>query len=316
MVLGEAQILGQVKNAYDTSCNYLPPQPAFERLLGAVFSAAKRSRLETEIGKGAVSVASAAVHLATRIFHDMSKRTVVVVGAGDTGRLVAEHFQAHRPQRTIIVNRTPERAATLAQTLGGVAWPWDDLARAIAEADVIACAVRSPQPVIDSVLLDQARAHRSGHPLAILDLGLPRNVALTTDKANVFVHDLDAFRQVVDSNLARRKKEIPQVEAIIEEEMDRLLDRHFSTQVGPLIAALRDGVESIRQAEVSKATTGLNDNERAAVDKATRAVIRKLLHGPTTSIKALARKNSGAAELEVVRELIARLEATPAKEPK
>jgi glutamyl-tRNA reductase len=307
MVLGEAQILGQVKEAYETSCTYLPPAPLFERLIRSVFSAAKRSRNETEIGKGAVSVASAAVHVATRIFHDMGKRTVVVVGAGDTGRLVLEHLQPHTPGRHIIVNRTFERGEALAKSVGGTVWPWKRLAEAIAEADVLVCAVRAPGPIVSRELLVKALEHRTGHPLAILDLGLPRNVAADIDLPNVFLNDLDAFRRVVDANLGRRRKEVPRVEAIIDEEIDKLLDWHRSLQVGPLIAALRDSVEAIRRAEVAKAAAGLNEAERQAVDRATRAVVNKLLHGPTTSIKELAQKSEAGDKLEAVWDFVARL---------
>lgn len=309
MILGEAQILGQVKEAYELSCAFLPPVPTFERLLRAVFAAAKRSRSETEIGRGAVSVASAAVHVATRIFHDMNKLTVVIVGAGDTGRLVLEHFEPHHPGRFIVVNRTVERAETLARAVGGVAWPWDRLPEAVAEADVVACAVRAPEPIVTRDLLDRALTHRSGRVLAVLDLGLPRNAATDIDMPNVFVNDLDSFRQVIDANLGRRKKEIPHVEAIIEEEIDRLFDWHRSVQVGPLIATLRDAVEAIRRAEVSRATAGLSEAERAAVERATRAIVNKLLHAPTTSIKELARQSADADKLELVSDLIARLKS-------
>ena len=308
MILGEAQILGQVKEAYEASCAYLKPAPVFERLIRSVFIAAKRSRTETEIGRGAVSVASAAVHVATRIFSDLGKCTVVVVGAGDTSRLVVEHFRPHQPGRYIIVNRTFERAEALARSVGGIAWPWAQLPQALAEADILACAVRSPEPIVDDRMLERALSHRSGRVLAILDLGLPRNVTVAADAfPNVFVNDLDAFRQVVDANLGRRKKEVQRVEAIIEEEVERLLEGQRAMQVGPLIAALRDTVEEIREAEVARATAGMSPAERTAVDRATRAIVNKLLHGPTTSIKELACRSENAAELDVVRALVARL---------
>jgi len=309
MILGEAQILGQLKDAYETSCSYIPPQPLFERIIRAVYSAAKRSRTETEIGKGAVSVASAAVHVASRIFHDLTKHTVVVVGAGDTGRLVVEHFQGHKPGRYIIVNRTLEKAEILARAVGGVALPWEKLNEAIAEADVLACAVTTPEPIVTNAVLHKALAHRGGRPLAVLDLGLPRNVATDINLPNVFVNDLDAFRQVVDSNLGRRKKEVARVEAIIEEEIDRLLDWHRSLQVGPLIAALRDSVEQIRKAEVAKAGASLSEAERAAVDRATRAVVNKLLHHPTTSLKELAKNSEASEHLQAVWDFVARLKS-------
>ena len=311
MILGEAQILGQLREAFEASCSTLAPTPAFDRLLHAAFAGAKRSRGETEIGKGAVSVASAAVHLATRIFADMSKSTVVIIGAGETGRLVLEHFQAHQPRRFIVVNRTFERAEALARSVDGLALPWEKLGEAVAQADVVACAVRAATPVLDRALVASALGHHANRVVALLDLGLPRNIAGDVGGlGNVFVSDLDAFRQVVDANLGRRKKEVPRVEAIIEEEIDRLLDWHRTAEVGPLIAMLRDSVESIRRAEVEKATSGLSPAERAAVERATRAVVNKLLHGPTASIKELARDVESAERLEVVSEFVASIGRT------
>jgi glutamyl-tRNA reductase len=313
MILGETQILGQVKEAYALSRRHRPAPAACERLMQAVFAAAKRSRHETEIGKGAVSIASAAVHVATRtLSEDLSQHTIAVIGAGETGRLVLEHFHSHRPKRTIVVNRTFERAAALAATVEASAWPWDRLSEAMAESDVLACTVRSAEPIINAPLLERALARRAGRPLVVLDLGLPRNVAPNVHHADLLINDLDAFRQVVDDNLCRREKEVPHVEAIIAEEIAKLgVDRQAATivaaPVGPLIAALRESVETIRQIEAARATAGMSPAERAAVERATAAVIAKLLHVTTTSIKQLARHEVDGRLLDLVWALVDKL---------
>ncbi len=308
MVLGENQILGQVKDAYEVAGRHLSPVAHFDRLMRAALAAARRSRAETEIARGAVSIASAAVHLASRIY-SIDRSTVVIVGAGDTGRLLAEHFQGHAPKRLIIVNRTKERALALARGAGGEAWDFSDLGRAVAEADIVACAVRSETPVLDVPLVERAMAHRGGRTLALVDLGLPRNVAAeAAGLPNVLVHDIEALRQVVDANLGKRKREVQRVEAIIDEEVDKLLDAQRELAAGPLIAALRETVEAIRKAEVDKATHGLSDKEREAVDRATRAVVNKLLHAPMTSIKEIARDpQEGAARLAEIQGIVRRL---------
>ncbi len=300
LILGEAQILGQVKAAFDTSVLHGSPSPFFERVLRATFAAAKRSRSETDIGRGAVSVAGAAVHLATRIYSNLDKRTVVVVGAGDTARLLVEHFGSHSPRRIIIVNRTLARAEALARSAGAEAWPWEKLTEAVASADVAACAVRSETPILNRTIIEKAIEHRGGRTLALLDVGLPRNVAADVNAlTNVFVGDIEALKQVVDGNLSRRKKEVTRVEGIIREEVDKLLEWQRSLAAGPVIAALRESVEQIRQAEVAKACAGLSTSERNAVERATRAVVNKLLHGPMMSIRELTKTDSEEGSLRL-----------------
>jgi glutamyl-tRNA reductase len=308
MVLGENQILGQVKDAYELSSQLLPPAPDFERMMRAALAAARRSRTETDIAKGAVSVASAAVHLASRIY-SIERSVVVVVGAGETGRLLAEHFRTHAPRRLVIVNRSRERAEILAQATGGEARTLDDLGTLVAEADIVATAVRGDHPLLDRPFIERAMVHRGGRTLALIDLGLPRNVAHEAGQLpNVLVHDLEALRQVVDHNLGRRKRELVRVEAIIDQEVDRLLDSQREQAAGPLIAALRETVEAIRRVEVEKATQGLGDSERAAVDRATRAVVNKLLHGPMTSIKEIVKDpHEGPARLAEIHDVVQRL---------
>ena len=308
LILGEAQILGQVKLAYDESKAYFH-STYFDKIVQGAFRVAGRSRSETEIGAGAVSTASAGVHLAGRVFSDFSSRSVVVVGAGDTGRLVAEHFSRKMPKELIILNRTFERAQMLASRLGAQAWPMSKLSDALLKADVLATAVKVANPLIERAVVEAAMRQRSSRTLAILDLGLPRNVSIqTNDILNVFLSDIEDLRQVVDGNLRRRRKEIPKVESFIHQELDRLVAWQRSFQAGPLIGALREGVEQARLLEIEKLATTLSSSERIAVEKATRAVVNKLMHGPMAAIHQYARRaEEGAEGLELIREMFGNL---------
>ncbi|MBN1962514.1 MAG: glutamyl-tRNA reductase [Deltaproteobacteria bacterium] len=310
MILGEAQIFGQVKAAYKTSISYKAAEPAFARLMQAVFTAAKRARSETEIGRGVVSIASAAVHVASRFFNNLTQQTVVVVGAGENSRLMLQHFYDQNPQRIIIINRTFDKAQRIAKTVGGEAWPWTQLTQAVSAADVLACAVRLSEPVIDGQLLAKAMENRSARSLLVLDLGLPRNVTPHNHHSNVFINDLEAFHQVVDENLGRRKMEVSRVEAIIDEEIDKLHNDEHTAQIKPFIIALRTAIEQMRKSETLQATLGLNANETAAVDRATTAVTNKLLHLTTESIKAFANQQANYLQIKAVTELMVKLKET------
>ncbi len=305
MILGEAQILGQLKSAYESARRLKQPSAYFDRLMQAAFKVSKRSRSETDIGKGAVSIASAGVHLASRIFSDLSKRSVAVVGAGDTGRIAAEHFAKHGPQNLWILNRTKERAETLARMVHGEALTLDALPMVLHKADVVVVAVSVKTPLITLTLAEPAIRQRAGRPLALVDLGLPRNIDTTIDKLlNTFVNDLDTLKRVVDQNLEQRRREVPRVEGMISAQVEQLLAWQSESRAAPLIASLRQRVEAFRQREVEKASAKLSPTERAAVERVTRSVINKLLHGPMTSIKAFAREQeAGAERLHLIRDM-------------
>ncbi len=214
----------------------------------------------------------------------------MVLGAGETGRLAAQHFAKLSPQSITILNRTLERAQAVAREVGGEAGSLDELDRHIADADIITCAVSTERALLDRARMERVIGTHRSSVLAVLDLGLPRNVDPSVNEiSNVFVHDLKALEKMVDSNLARRRSEIPRVEAIIREELERATEWERASQAGPLIQALRQSVEELRTHEVDRVTRNMSDDQRQAVDRATRAVINKLLHGPTQHIKEAAR---------------------------
>lgn len=310
LILGESQILGQVRDAYENGRTSFQLTQEFDRVMQTAVKVGRRSRADTEIGRGAVSVASAAVQLATRIFSSLDNRTVAIVGAGDTARLAAEHFAKHHPRRMVVLNRTLSRAESVAQGVQAEAWPLDRLEEALVEADVVSVAVSATDPVVTFDTVERVMQRRSGRSLALLDLGMPRNVATEVNAIHdVFLNDIESLKQVVDANLARRRKEVPVVERLIDREIDRLLGWQAQAQVGPFIAAFRGAVENMRQNELERVARGLSDNERAAVDRATRAVVNKLMHGPLTSIKEFAQEQeTGAERMQAIRELFRNLD--------
>ncbi len=309
MILGEQQILGQLKAAYSDAGQHLAQCTVFDRVVQSAFRVGARARSETEIGKGAVSTASAAVHLSTRIYGELSRCIVVVVGAGETGRLLAQHFANHYPQRLVIVNRTLEKANALAREVSGEAAEISQLPQLLTEAHVVTTAVRSQTPAITAAMLERAAGVRPGTALALVDLGLPRNIeAPESEIDNVFLHDLSALQSLVDANLARRKRAVPQAEIMLREELTKLDAWESAQGAGPLIAGLREAVEAVRAGEVERVTRGMTSEQREAVERATRAVVNKLMHGPMTSIKEYARQNEGGSErIQVIREVFRHL---------
>jgi glutamyl-tRNA reductase len=305
MVLGEAEILGQVKDALAEAVAESAVGTVLDRLLTTALRAGKRARTETEIGAGTVSVASAAVALASKVFSDLQERHVLVVGAGETARLAGQHFALRRPAALRVANRTPERAALLAHALGGEAVPIDTLSSAVAAADVVVFATSAGRPLLRSETVREAVRARRGRPLLLLDLGVPRNVeAEVAALDGVFLHTVDAVRGHVDENLGRRRRAVPRVEAIVEEELSTFLDWVRSLEVTPTLRALRERFEEVRAAEVGRHLGRFSKEDAERVESLTRSLVNKLLHTPMTRLKALANGNGeDLRRLDAVREL-------------
>lgn len=309
-VLGEAQILGQLKSAWEGLSGVFNPSAYFNKLVQAAFRVAGQSRTDTGIGTGAVSTASAGVHLTSRIFSDFSQLHVVVVGAGDTAKLVSQHLMSHQPKSLTIVNRSQDRGEALAGLFGAKSLGLDGLEEALGQADIVASAVSVAKPLLTTAMFERALEKRGRRNLAVLDLGLPRNVESSAgDLANVFVQDIESLGRVVDANLSRRRKEVPKVEALIDDEITRLISWRRSLRAVPVITALKSQVEAFRQAEVERATKGLSDTEKQAVEVATRAVTNKILHGPMTAIREYGKQAEQEAEaLNVIKKLFLNLD--------
>lgn len=307
LVLGEQEILGQVRDAAALARQAGSAGPILDRLFSAALHLGKRAHTETRIGAGAVSVASAAVALAAKVFGDLSGRSVLVVGAGETGRLAAQRFRERAPGSLLIANRTIEKAERLAAALAGQALPLGRLAQALATADVVVCATRSPGYVIDAAMVAHAMRQRPQRPLVLLDIAAPRDVDPAAGRVdNVFVHAMDALRTVVDQGLARRQAEVPRVLALVEQESLHFQEWLEGREAAPLLRQLRDHFERVRAEEVGKSLPRFQPADRELVERVTKSIVNKLLHLPTTRLKAA---DAAAAErserAHVLRELFA-----------
>jgi glutamyl-tRNA reductase len=304
-VLGEVQILGQVKDAYNLAQQGGSTGVFLNRLLAAALHAGKRARSETEIGAGAVSFTSAAVALTRRIFSDLSDKHILIVGSGEFGRLAAEHFAAERPAGLLIVNRTRQRAEALAAGLGGEAGGLEDLPSMLRRADVVVTAVRTDRPVISEDMVRRALRDKSGGTMVFADLGVPRNVDPAVARLdNAFLYGLESLQTIVDQSLSRRRREMPRVEAIIEDELGHFFDWVRALEVTPVVRELRERFESIRARETEKHMRRLPAADRGAVEALTRAIVNKLLHHPTTKIRGInVGSEDGLLRLDTVRDL-------------
>jgi glutamyl-tRNA reductase len=316
LVLGEKQVLGQVKDAWCLARGAGSLGPLLDKLFASAVHAGKRARTETEIDAGAVSVASAAVALAGKVFGELEGRDVVVVGAGDTGRLAARHFAERRPRRLRVLNRTPERAVALAAEVSGEPGSLDGLPGALVEADVVALATRAPQPLLAAEAVAAALRQRPRRPLVLLDLAVPRDVEPEAAALeNVFLYPVDALRGLVEQSMERRQREAPRAAKIAAEECERFLAWWRGLGATPVLRELREHFERVRSEELARSLRHFSPGEQEHVERLTRALVNKLLHLPTTRLKSLdLRSRDGLARLDTVRELFALGEAGPGGE--
>jgi glutamyl-tRNA reductase len=294
MVVGDVQILNQIKDAFAVAQEIGSTGSLLNRLFTSALHVGKRARTETEIGEGAVSVSYAAAELASRIFDDLTKRTALLIGAGDTGKLTAQHLVSKNLGSLLLANRTRERAEELAARLGGRTLEYDQFAEHLASVDIIITAVDASSYILTTKTLRRAMKQRGNKPLFIIDIGVPRNVEPETNTiGNVFLHDIDALTHIVDNNLQRRKNQVLKVEEIILDEVIRFNNWFHSLQVTPTIQELREQFEAIRLSEIEKHLHHFTPEKREEVELLTRRIINKILHTPIVNLKNDASGNSG-----------------------
>ncbi len=305
LMVGEPQILGQVRHAHKMADQSRGAGAVLTRLFNSAVHVGKRARTETEIGRGTVSVAYAAVEMALKVFDGLEKHTVAVVGAGETGTLAAKHLAEQKPGRLIVLNRTLERAQRLAAELGGEARPFGDLEDVLREASVVVTATSSPEPVLQSDHLNAVVKKRGRSPLVLIDISNPRNIDPAVGKIDsIFLYDLDALESIADQNRSRRAKEIPRVERIVDEEVDAFFSWYDSLQVVPVLRALRDRFHEIGRDEVARQGRRFSRTDDDVLEAFTRSLINKLLHQPTTRIRNMdADTYHGLTKLVAVQEL-------------
>ena len=306
MVLGEAQIMHQCKEAYDAAFEAGAAGRILNKLLRQSFEVGKRVRTETAIGESAVSISYAAVELARKVFDTLEGRTILVVGAGKMSELTAKHLVSQGVKTVLVANRTYERAVELAEKFEGTPIPYEDLYARMHEADIVISSTAAPGYVIDKEHVAGAMRGRRA-PLFLIDIAVPRDIdPAVNDVPNAFVYDIDSLNGVVQSNLDERMREARRAEVIIEEELAAFESWHDTMEVVPTIAAIRARADSIRNDELAKALKrlgGLSDDDRRTVEALSQAIVNKMLHGPTAVLKTTAAEKDGYTYVEAARRL-------------
>lgn len=308
MVLGEPQILGQLKTAYAASAEVGSVGPRLNRAMHRAFSAAKRVRTETQIGEGGVSVAYVAAQLAERIFGSLRGRAVLLVGAGEMAELAARHLKDAGTSQLVIANRSLERAQALADTLQGVAHPLEELPHLLEVADIVITSTGSPRALLRRRHLQTIMRARKHRPLFMIDIAVPRDIEPACGELdNVYLYDVDDLQQVVADNIAERRREADSAQSIVTEEVERFVQWLGEADVVPTVVALRERFHAVREQEVERALRRLqhlDERDRRAVEALAQALTNKLLHQPSMTLKRYAQEGGATPELlDTVHEL-------------
>jgi glutamyl-tRNA reductase len=305
MVLGEAQIHGQVRDAWESSRTH--SGPILNRLFQTSLLVAGRVRNETSVARGAASVSSASVQLAKQIFGALGGKRAMVLGAGEMAELALECLHDQGVRTSIVANRTYERAMELAARYGAVAMHYEECWTALADVDVLVCSTAAPHPVVFVDHVKPALASRGDRPLCILDIALPRDVDPAVGKlSNVFLYNLDDLQAVVATNLERRHAELPTAEQLIEHEVVKYWDWVAGLAAVPVLTAMRDRMEEVRSKEVADTMRRLQHlppAERAVVEELSKSLMNKFLHEPTVRLRAAASNGRGLGVVDTVRYL-------------
>jgi glutamyl-tRNA reductase len=307
MIVGEPQILGQIKEAYATARAVGAVRMQLDQLLTRAFAVAKRVRTETAVGSSSVSVASVAVELAKKIFGSLKGKSVYLVGAGKMSELAARHLLAHGAESIFVANRTYDRAIGLAHKFKGQAIEFSRLYETCERADIVITSTGSPHFIFKREHGEQFLARRRNRPMFFIDIAVPRDVDPEMNKLDgIFVYDIDDLQQAVTTHVADRKKEAEKAEAIVSSEVQKFQARLQSLDVVPTIVSLHDHLETIRQAEIDRVRGRLgamSPEQELAVEALTRGIINKIMHTPISTLKTAARDPESTTVVELVRRL-------------
>lgn len=307
MVVGEPQILGQIKDAYLQATKAKTSGVILNRLLHKSFSVAKRVRTETRIGSSAVSISYAAVELAKKIFQELQGRIVLLIGAGEMAELAAEHLLSNGVERIVVANRTLERALALAKRFNGTTVGWEELAEELRRVDIIVSSTGSPEPILSAEQVKQRMRARRNRPLFFIDIAVPRDIDPEVNRIdNVYLYNIDDLQGIVEMNQAGRLKEATRAEHIIAAEALKFDGWLRTLEVVPTIVSLREKAEQIRKAEVRKTLSqleSLSDEEVEAIEVLTQSMVKKLLHDPILFLKRTSNRARKDYYLDVARKL-------------
>jgi len=307
MVLGEAQILGQLKDAYRVSQESGSTGPSLNRLFQAAFSAAKRVRSETQIGANAVSIASAAVSLTRRMYADLSEKSALMIGAGEMIGLTARHFATAGVKRMVIANRTLSRAQLLAAEIKGYAVDLSALDKELAEADIVVSCTASAVPIITKRAAAAAVRARRHRPIFMLDLAVPRDIEPGISKlADVYLFSIDDLQQLVEENRQQRAVAADGARLLLEEEVARFLAEARAHDAGPAIRALRQQADAIRRQTLEQARRMLASGKSTdeAIEYLANTLTNRLLHSPTQALRQASESTDPALAHAIARLLV------------
>jgi len=307
MMLGEAEILGQVREAYRVAHEHGATGPVLNRLFQGALEVGKRVRSETELGSRPMSVASAGVKLAERIFGKLQERTALVLGAGMISEQVVSQLRDRNIARLLVMNRSLERADNLARQFAGKVIAWDDWESALALPDVIVCSVSAEEPVLLRAHLERAMSARGNRPLFVMDLGVPRNVdPQAADLYNFYLYNVDDLTQIVQQNRSARESEVPRAELIVDEHVSKFLSWQASVELIGIVDALRHKLKSERAEfvrERADRVPGLTAEQREQVESLIDELLEKMLLDPARRLQGERDLRRKIQQVEAIREL-------------
>jgi glutamyl-tRNA reductase len=307
MLLGEAEVLGQVREAYRFAHEQGATGPVLNRLFQGALEVGKRVRSETELGTRPMSVASAGVKLAERIFGKLKERTALVLGAGNIGELVVAQLRDRGVSRILVMNRSRDRAEALAKQYGGQVVAWGDWDAALQSADVVVSSISAEEPVLQFATLERAMSLRGNRALFLMDLGLPRNIEPSAAKLyNVYLYNMDDLSEIVQQNRNARESEIPKAQAIVDEHVGKFLSWQASVELVGLVDALRTRLQEERSAFVHARMESMNhlsDTQRTYVENMMDELLEKLLLEPAQRLRGEKELRRKIQNVEALRDL-------------
>jgi glutamyl-tRNA reductase len=305
MIVGEPQILGQLKDAYETALKNKTTGVVLNKLMRKSVSVAKRIRTETKIAESAVSISFAAVELAKKIFDDLSTKSFMLIGAGEMAELAARHLINCGVKDVFITNRTMARAEELALEFHGKVIPFENFIQELLHTDIVICSTGAPHYILLKEQVHKTMKERKQKPMFIIDISVPRNIdPQINDLDNVYLYDVDSLQGIVETNIQERAKEAEKAERIVDDEIVSFLKWHASLAATPTVVALRSKAEEIRKTELEKTLKKLGPMEEEkikAIEYLTTSIVNKLIHPPTVALKS--ENNDMEAMMDVIRKL-------------
>ena len=307
MIVGEPQILGQLREAYQAAQEAGTTKLILNMLIPHAIRSAKLTRTETNIAKNAVSISFAAVELAKKIFGEIKDKIVLLIGAGEMSELAAKHLISNGVKMVLVANRTLSRAIELAKDFGGEVVDFHEIEHHLTKADIVITSTGAPHFILKKKDIENALRSRKNRPIFFIDIAVPRDIDPEANKCdNVYLYDIDDLKVVVETNLKEREKEAKKADHLIEHEVDKFIKKWATLDIVPLIINLKSHMDGIRKKELEKALSkmgDLQDGQREILDIMTNAIIKKILHKPIVKLKRASDSDEIESLLKTTKEL-------------